>query len=457
MEWVALLLFVTVIIVLLAGFPVAFTLGGTALIFAGIGVLAGEFNEALLSGLPNRVFGIMTNETLVAVPLFVFMGVTLERAQIAEELLETLSDLFGSLRGGLGVSVTLVGMLLAASTGIVGATVVTMGLLSLPTMLRRGYSPEISTGTICASGTLGQIIPPSIILVMLGDVMTSAYQQAQLEIGVFSPKTVSVGDLFAGALIPGLLLVLLYVLYIVGVAFFRPDVMPAHEQDLDRKVAPLHVLRAILPPLFLIFAVLGSILAGLATPTEAAGVGAMGALILAALRRQLSLERLQEVMRSTLKISSMVFLILIGASVFSLVFRGYGGDDGVRAILESLPGGIVGAVIVVMFVMFLLGFVLDFIEITFVVVPIVGPVLLAMGLDPVWLGIMIAINLQTSFLTPPFGFALFYLRGVAPPSVTTPQIYRGVIPFVAIQLFALLLLAFFPELVTWLPNRIYGG
>ena len=457
MEWVALLLFVSVILVLLAGFPVAFTLGGTALIFAGVGVLTGEFNAALLSGLPNRVFGIMNNETLVAVPLFVFMGVTLERARIAEDLLETLSGLFGSLRGGLGISVTLVGMLLAASTGIVGATVVTMGLLSLPTMLRRGYSPEVSAGTICASGTLGQIIPPSIILVMLGDVMTSAYQQAQLEMGIFSPKTVSVGDLFAGALIPGLLLVLLYVLYIVAVAVFKPESMPAHQKGPDDNVTYVQVLRALVPPLALVFAVLGSILAGVATPTEAAGVGAMGALLIAVGRRQLSLERLQEVMRSTLRISSMVFLILIGASIFSLVFRGFGGDDGVRAILESLPGGVVGAVIVVMLVMFLLGFVLDFIEITFVVVPIVGPVLLAMGLDPVWLGIMIAINLQTSFLTPPFGFALFYLRGVAPPEVTTLQIYRGVIPFVVIQIFALLLLAIFPGLVTWLPEQIYGS
>jgi tripartite ATP-independent transporter DctM subunit len=457
MEWVALLLFLSVIVVLLAGFPVAFTLGGTALIFAGIGVFTGTFNEALLSGLPNRVFGIMNNVTLIAVPLFVFMGVTLERARIAEELLETLSGLFGSLRGGLGISVTLVGMLLAASTGIVGATVVTMGLLSLPTMLRRGYSPEISAGTICASGTLGQIIPPSIILVMLGDVMTSAYQQAQLEMGVFSPKTVSVGDLFAGALIPGLLLVLLYVLYIIIVAIFRPDTMPAHERDPHERVGFLQVLHALLPPMALIFAVLGSILMGVATPTEAAGVGASGALLLAAMRKQMNFTRLQEIMQNTLRISSMVFLILIGASVFSLVFRGYGGDDGVRAILGSLPGGVIGAVIVVMLVMFLLGFVLDFIEITFVVVPIVGPVLLAMGLDPVWLGIMIAINLQTSFLTPPFGFALFYLRGVAPPEITTPQIYRGVIPFVAIQLLTLLLLAAFPDLVTWLPNKIYGS
>lgn len=457
MEWVAALLFITVILVLLAGFPVAFTLAGTALIFAVIGTIGGGFNEALLLGLPNRIFGIMTNETLIAVPLFVFMGVTLERARIAEDLLDTLSALFGSLRGGLGISVTIVGMLLAASTGIVGATVVTMGLLSLPTMLKRGYSPEISAGTICASGTLGQIIPPSIILVMLGDVMTTAYQQAQLEMGIYSPKTVSVGDLFAGALIPGLLLVLLYVLYILLTAWFRPNTMPAHHLEEGEAVTLLQVLKAVAPPLLLILAVLGSILKGLATPTEAAGVGGMGALLLAVIRSELNLARLQDIMRATLRISSMVFMILIGASIFSLVFRGYGGDDGVRAVLEALPGGVIGAVVVVMLVMFLLGFVLDFIEITFVVVPIVGPVLLAMGLDPVWLGIMIAINLQTSFLTPPFGFALFYLRGVAPPSVTTGQIYRGAIPFVAIQLLALILIAAFPELVTWLPGKIYGS
>ncbi len=456
MEWVAALLFGVVILVLLAGFPVALSLGGTALIFAGLGVLGGSFNEALLLGLPNRLFGIMTNEMLVAVPLFVFMGVTLERARIAEDLLETMSALLGSLRGGLGISVTLIGMLLAASTGIVGATVVTMGLLSLPTMLRRGYSPEISSGIICASGTLGQIIPPSIVLVMLGDVMTTAYQQAQLEMGILSPRTVSVGDLFAGALIPGLLLVLLYITYLLLVAAFKPNTMPAHERGPDERVSLGRILHALLPPLVLIFAVLGSILGGFATPTEAAGVGGMGALLLAIGRRAINLERLREIMRSTLRISSMVFLILIGASIFSLVFRGYGGDDGVRALLETIPGGVFGAMMVVMLIMFLLGFVLDFIEITFVVVPIVGPVLLAMGLDPVWLGIMIAINLQTSFLTPPFGFALFYLRGVAPPEVTTAQIYRGVIPFVAIQLFALLLIAVFPELVTWLPGKIYG-
>jgi tripartite ATP-independent transporter DctM subunit len=455
-EWVALFLFLAVVLLLLAGFPVAFSLGGTALIFALGGVIGGGFESAFLSGLPSRVFGIMTNETLIAVPLFVFMGITLERARIAEDLLETLSALFGSLRGGLGISVTLVGMLLAASTGIVGATVVTMGLLSLPTMLKRGYSPEIATGTICASGTLGQIIPPSIILVMLGDVMSSAYQQAQLSQGIFSPETVSVGDLFAGALIPGLLLVLLYVVYLVVTAIFRPETMPAHSSAGEVRVSIGRVISALAPPLSLIFAVLGSILGGFATPTEAAGVGAMGAMLIALQRRELTMDRLREIMRGTLRISSMVFMILIGASVFSLVFRGYGGDDGVQAILQSLPGGVIGAVLVVMLVMFLLGFVLDFIEITFVVVPIVGPVLLSMGLDPVWLGIMIAINLQTSFLTPPFGFALFYLRGVAPPEVTTGQIYRGVIPFVGIQIAALVILAIFPDLVTWLPDKLYG-
>jgi len=456
MEWVALLLFVVVVVVLLAGFPVAFSLGGTALLFAIAGVIGGGFESAFLSGLPSRIFGIMNNDTLVAVPLFVFMGITLERARIAEDLLETLSALFGKLRGGLGISVTVVGMLLAASTGIVGATVVTMGLLSLPTMLRRGYSAEIAAGTICASGTLGQIIPPSIILVMLGDVMSSAYQQAQLRQGNFSPETVSVGDLFAGALLPGLLLVVLYIAYLILTAIFRPQTMPAHASAGEETASLGRVVAALVPPLLLILAVLGSILGGLATPTEAAGVGAMGAMLIALKRNALSLERLREIMRGTLRISSMVFLILVGASVFSLVFRGYGGDDGVHELLRSLPGGVFGAVLLVMLIMFLLGFVLDFIEITFVVVPIVGPVLLSMGLDPVWLGIMIAINLQTSFLTPPFGFALFYLRGVAPPEVSTAQIYRGVIPFVAIQLGALLILAAFPDLVTWLPDRLYG-
>ena len=456
MDWVPFILFVCVVCFLLTGFPVAFALGGTALIFAFSGILAGTFEAAFLTALPTRIFGIMTNETLVAVPLFVFMGITLERANIAANLLETLSMLFSKLRGGLGISVTVVGMLLAASTGIVGATVVTMGLLSLPTMLKKGYAPSIAAGTICASGTLGQIIPPSIILVMLGDVISSAYQRSQLSQGNFSPNTVSVGDLFAGALIPGLMLVVLYIVYLLFKATVHPELMPANHINKNETVVPRQFFRAAAPPLILIFSVLGSILAGLATPTEAAGVGAMGAAIIASYFGSLNPNLLREIMRATLRISSMVFMILIGASIFSLVFRGYGGDDVVHSMLSSLPGGAFSAMIVVMLIVFLLGFVLDFIEITFVVVPIVGPVLLSMGLDPVWLGVMIAINLQTSFLTPPFGFALFYLRGVAPPDVSTSEIYRGVMPFIGIQVFALIILTLFPSLVTWLPSKLYG-
>jgi tripartite ATP-independent transporter DctM subunit len=455
---IGLLMFAAVFVVLLAGYPVAFSLAGTALAFAMVGQWLGSFDAAFLQALPNRVYGIMTNETLVAVPLFVYMGVMLERSRIAEDLLETMSALFGSLRGGLGISVTLVGMLLAASTGIVGATVVTMGLLSLPTMLKRGYDPRIATGTICASGTLGQIIPPSIVLVLLGDVLSAAYQQAQLDQGVYSPDTVSVGDLFAGALIPGLLLVGLYLSYLLLVSVLRPAAMPLPPAgNVERNAVGLAALHALLAPLVLILAVLGSILGGLATPTEAASVGAVGAMLLAASRAQLKASVLREVVRSTLQVSSMVFLILIGASVFSLVFRGFGGDELIENLLLHLPGGTFAAMLVVMLVMFLLGFVLDFIEITFVVVPIVGPILLGMGLDPVWLGVMIAINLQTSFLTPPFGFALFYLRGVAPPEISTAAIYRGVVPFVMIQLLALVLLALWPALATWLPGQIYAG
>jgi tripartite ATP-independent transporter DctM subunit len=418
-------MFVFVSLVLLSGYPVAFSLGGTALVFALIGHLTGTFDDAFLSALPNRLYGIMTNITLIAVPLFVFMGVMLERSKVADRLLDTMALLFGPLRGGLGISVTVVGMLLAASTGIVGATVVTMGLLSLPTMLKRGYDPRVATGTICASGTLGQIIPPSIVLVLLGDVLSSAYQQAQLDMGLFSPDTVSVGDLFAGALIPGLLLVGLYIIYVLGLAIWRPKQVPALPPEARRVSGQdlwIEVLKALLPPLVLIFLVLGSIMAGAATPTEAASVGAVGAMLLAIGQRQFNLSILREVMRTTTEVSSMVFLIFIGASLFSLVFRGFGGDDLVRELLTNLPGGIFGAMLVVMLVMFLLGFILDFIEITFVVVPIVAPILLTLGLDPVWLGVMIAINLQTSFLTPPFGFALFYLRGVAPAEVRTMDI-----------------------------------
>lgn len=459
-EVMALLLFIAVCLVLLSGYPVAFALGGTALIFAFIGSVTGTFDTSFLTALPNRLYGIMSNMTLVAVPLFIFMGVMLEKSKVADKLLDTMAMLFGSLRGGLGISVILVGMLLAASTGIVGATVVTMGLLSLPTMIKRGYDPAIATGSICASGTLGQIIPPSIILILLGDVLSSAYQQAQLSMGIFTPKTVSVGDLFAGALFPGLLLVLLYVIYLIVMTFIKPHAMPAipkEERSISSSELYLRIIKVLFPPLFLILAVLGSILAGLATPTEAASVGAIGAMLLAIGQRQFTLDILQQVMRDTLRITSMVFLIFIGASLFSLVFRGFGGDEVVREVLTNLPGGVVGAMFVVMLVMFLLGFILDFIEITFVMVPIVAPILFMMGVDPVWLGIMFAINLQTSFLTPPFGFALFYLRGVAPKEIPTSAIYRGVIPFIAIQLLTMGILVFWPELATWLPSLIYGS
>jgi len=460
MAWIPLIMFAVVCLVLLTGYPVAFTLGGTALLFAFFGILTNTFDSSFLINLPSRIFGIMTNYTLIAVPLFVFMGCMLERSKVADQLLDTMAKLFGSLRGGLAFSVIIVGMLLAASTGIVGATVVTMGLLSLPTMLKRGYDPQVATGLICASGTLGQIIPPSIILVLLGDVLSTAYQQAQLDMGIFSPETVSVGDLFVGALIPGLMLVGLYALYIIWLTYFRPDSVPAiPQEERDREALSTllkQVIKVLMPPIALIIAVLGSILIGAATPTEAASVGAVGSIVLAITQRQFNLIMLKEVMLSTMRITSMVFLILVGASLFSLVFRGFGGDEIVREMLTDLPGGAFGALFIVMLIMFLLGFILDFIEITFVVVPIVAPILLMMDISPIWLGIMIAINLQTSFLTPPFGFALFYLRGIAPDSIATSQLYKGVIPFIIIQLIGLSLLAYWPGLATWLPSLVYA-
>ena len=454
MEFLALVLFAVVCLVLLLGYPVALTLAGVSLLFAFGGVFFGVFDASYLISTPNRLFGIVNNTTLIAVPLFVFMGVVLEKSKIAEDLLVTMSALLGRFKSGLGVSVVLVGMLLAASTGIVGATVVTMGLLSLPTMLKRGYSPELASGAICATGTLGQIIPPSIALVLLGDVLSSAYQKAQLDMGIFSPDSVSVGDLFVGAIIPGLILVVFYLLYLWGVSKFSPAQVPAQGQE-NEHTSLASLLLALLPPLVLILCVLGSILFGFATPTEAAGVGAMGALMLAGLKRQLSISNIRYIVQETTKVTSMVFLILIGASIFSLVFRGLGGETLLKEIFTTLPGGAFTAMLVVMILVFLLGFILDFIEITFVVVPIVAPILIVMGIDPVWLGIMIAVNLQTSFLTPPFGFALFYLRGVAPEIVKTTHIYKGVIPFIGIQVMLLVIMAIWPETVTWLVDVVY--
>jgi tripartite ATP-independent transporter DctM subunit len=536
------LMFVSVCGLLLFGFPVAFTLAGTALIWALIGWSLGVFDMSFFGALPSRIYGnAMTNEILIAVPLFIFMGVMLERSKVAEELLDTMGKLFGRVRGGLGFSVAIVGALMAASTGIVGATVVTMGLLSLPTMLRRGYDQKLACGAICASGTLGQIIPPSIVLVLLGDQISNAYTTAQREMGNWSPEPVSVGDLFAGALLPGLMLVGLYIAYQAVVAFLRPASSPPIPRDDGEAGGAIlgKVLHALIPPIVLIIAVLGSILAGVATPTEAASVGAIGATLLAGLRLvelnalppahgrvTATLSRLLDndgrspvyiafaslvgmlllqsfvdlrilrdeiptgdwlgiiaamvlsallawgllvcllrvwrsgiltpVTRSTLQITSMVFVILIGATVFSLVFRGLGGEELVHEFLTNMPGGIYTGVAIVMLVMFILGFFLDFIEITFVVVPLVAPVLLQSDISPVWLGVMMAMNLQTSFLTPPFGFALFYLRGVAPREIPTRNIYLGALPFVAIQLTGLAILAFFPGIATWLPSVIFG-
>ncbi len=514
------LMFAAACAVLLTGFPVAFTLAGVALAFGLLGMALGVFDFGFMAALPQRIYGNMTNDVLIAVPLFVFMGTMLERSRVAEELLENMGRLFGRLRGGLGFSVSIVGALLAASTGIVGATVVTMGLLALPTMLRRGYDPALASGSIAAAGTLGQIIPPSIVLVLLGDTLANSYQKAQLEQGIFSPETLSVGDLFAGALIPGLMLVGFYILYQVVRAALDPKSSPAMPVDDTIPTSELYLrtLRALVPPIALIVAVMGSILGGIATPTEAAALGAVGSVLLAGERAggmkravriaalclitlllltsvmdlrtarseisgadsagiwlayllcagvafglAASLFRLwqngvlSEVTQSTARITSMVFVILIGAALFSLVFRGLGGDDTVHEFLTSMPGGTFGAVLTVMLIMFVLGFFLDFIEIIFVVVPIVAPILLMMDVNPVWLGVMMAVNLQTSFLTPPFGFALFYLRGVAPESVTTMQIYKGAVPFVMLQILALAVIASFPGLATWLPRVLFGG
>ena len=531
-EVLCLLMFLFTCASLLAGFPVAFTLAGASFLFALLASAFGVFDFSFLSAFPQRIFSVMTNEVLVAVPLFILMGVTLERSKVAEELLDNMGRLFGRLPGGLGYSVCVVGALMAASTGIAGATVVTMGLISLPVMLRRGYDPAISCGTIAASGTLGQIIPPSIILVLLGDQLAVAFQEAQYKLGNFAPDTVSVNELFAGALLPGLLLVGLYIVYLALRAAMNPQVsppMPAGELPEDRGAFRMRLLGSLIAPVLLIVAVLGSILGGIASPTEAAGVGAIGALMLSGHRLDearggwivagggclagllvltalfdLRAQRddlttadwipiiaaavlacglaigiavaaartlaargedgspiLSGVVRTAMGITSMVFIILIGASMFSLVFRGLGGDVIIEEFLKSLPGGTAAAILLVMAVMFLLGFFLDFLEIVFIVVPIVAPILLQLEiapgetLSPVWLGIMMAINLQTSFLTPPFGFALFYIRGVAPDSVATPQIYRGIVPFVAIQLALLAVLWFFPGLATWLPDLLY--
>jgi tripartite ATP-independent transporter DctM subunit len=448
MEYLALWMFAGAIALLLLGFPVAFSLGGTAVLFTLIGSdlipwLPWEagFRLARLGILPQRIFGtIMENYTLVAVPFFVFMGVMLEKSGLAEELLETMGALFGHLRGGLAISVVVVGALLAASTGVVGASVVTMGVLALPVMLKYGYSKALSTGVIASSGTLGQIIPPSIVLVILGD-----------QIGV------SVGDLFLGALIPGLMLAGLFIVWVIFVAWTRPNEAPAlpeASRDMTSAQLALKVVRSLIPPLFLILLVLGTIFFGIATPTEAGAMGATGAMLLAALNRRLNMKALRETMDQTVQLTSMVFIILVGATTFSMVFTALRGDRIVDEFLLNLPGGQWGFLFFTMLVIFLLGFFIDFIEITFIVVPFVAPIALAFfGPDMMtWFGVVVAMNLQASFLTPPFGFALFYLKGVAPPGIETRHIYAGIIPFIALQLLALLIIVLAPGLVTWLPS-----
>jgi tripartite ATP-independent transporter DctM subunit len=458
-EMLAVLMVAAVVGALMFGYPVALTLGGVSLIFAVIGHFAGAMDLALLGALPGRVFGVMTNDVLLAIPLFIFMGVMLERSQIAEELLETMGRLFGALRGGLGISAAIVGTLLAAAKGVVGATTVTMGLITLPAMVRHGYDKRLAAGTVAATATLAQIFPPATVLVLLGDQLSTAYQAAQLAQGIFAPASVTVSDLFAGAIVPGFALVALYILYLIFMAMFFPKTSPAipPEPGAPKGIALVwRVIEVLVAPLALILAVLGSILGGIATPTEAASIGAVGAALLAARRARLA-DVLGPVVRRTAQITSMIFVILIGATLFSLVFRGLGGDDMVHRLLSDLPGGVAGAILVVMVALFLLGFVMDAFEIIFVVVPIVAPVLLKMpGIDPVWLGIMIALNLQTSYMHPPLGPTLFYLRGVAPPEITTWHIYVGIIPFVVIQLFALIVVWSLPGLATALPQALYG-
>jgi tripartite ATP-independent transporter DctM subunit len=461
-ELLAVLMVAAVCVLLFAGYPVALTLGGVSLAFGVIGSLMGAMDFLILGALPQRIFGVMTNEVLVAVPLFIFMGVMLERSQIAEDLLETAGRLFRSLPGGLSISVLLVGVLLAAAKGVVGATTVTIGLIMLPTMLRHGYDPRLAAGTVAATSTLAQIFPPATVLVLLGDQMSNAYQAAQLAQGIFAPQSVTVSDLFAGAVIPAFALVALYLIYLIGVAVFWPRACPALLPDkaAARGTALLaRLAKVLLAPLALILAVLGSIFAGMATPTEAASVGAVGAILLAAIKldRRSFLRVFVPVMTRTAQVTSMIFVILIGATMFSLVFRALGGDDMVQRALTDLPGGTGGAILIVMIAVFLLGFVMDAFEIIFVVVPIVAPPLLKLpAVDPVWLAMMLAVNLQTSYMHPPLGPTLFFLRGVAPPQITTGHIYVGIIPFVLIQLCALVALWFAPGLATWLPHRLYG-
>jgi len=444
MEIIPLLLLVLICLALLFGYPVAFTLSGVSILFALICIPLGLFDESILKSIPLRIFGIMNNVTLLAVPLFIFMGTILERSGIAAKMLENMALAFKNIRGGLSISIIAVGALLAASTGIVGATVVTMGLMSLPVLIQQGYKKDFSSGLVASTGTLGQIIPPSIALVLLGDVMSNAYQRAQNNMGIFSQQTVTVGDLFVGAIIPGIMICLGYLIYTIYQNYKNPNIIFEPQAN---SASFKDILKTLALPLLLIILVLGSIIAGIATPTEASAIGAAGALLIAFINGKLSLDFIKETSQKTAIISTMIFTILIGASIFSLIFRGVGGDELIDLVFGSLPGGPYTALIFVLIFVFLLGFILDFIEICYVIVPLVAPPLLMMGFDPVWLAILLAINLQTSFLTPPFGFSLFYLRGVANESIQTSEIYRGVIPFIMIQILVLVAVLLLPFLI----------
>lgn len=444
MEIIPLLLLALVCAALVLGYPVALTLAGVSILFSLLCIPAGIFDPDIFKSIPLRIFGIMNNVTLLAVPLFIFMGTILEKSGIAGRMLENMALAFKNFRGGLSISIIVVGALLAASTGIVGATVVTMGLMSLPVLIQQGYKKDFSTGLVAATGTLGQIIPPSIALVLLGDVMSNAYQRAQNNMGIFSQKTVTVGDLFIGAIVPGILICSSYLLYTI-----YQNSKNVNIQFLPDLASPpkTEILKTLALPLVLIVLVLGSIISGIATPTEAAAIGAMGAMIIALINGKLSLNFLKETSEKTAIVTTMIFTILIGASIFSLIFRGVGGDDLIELIFNGIPGGPYAALIFVLVIVFLLGFILDFIEICYVIVPLVAPPLLMMGFDPVWLAVLLAINLQTSFLTPPFGFSLFYLRGVADASIKTSEIYKGVIPFILIQLLILIIVLIFPGVI----------
>ena len=454
-EILAIVMFLTTLGLLLFGFPVAFTLAGSALLFGFLGDALEVFNFRMMGFFPQRIFGTMINEPLVAVPLFIFMGIMLEKTKIAAGLLQSIGELFGSTKGGLGIGVVIVGMLLAASTGIVGATVVTMGMLSLPSMIKAGYDQKIATGTICAAGTLGQIIPPSIVLVLLATILQGANEEAAMLKGDLAPDPVTAIDLFAGALLPGLMLVVMFIIFIYFYARIFPNSCPPIQTVKSRSEIYKEAFKSIFPPLILIVLVLGSILMGVATPTESASVGAVGAAIIAFTKGELTFQNLKEVSLNTVKLSSFVFVILIGASMFSLVFRGFNRDAMIEHFLGSLPGGLFTALLIVMIAIFFLGFFLDYIEIIFVIVPLVGPILIANGADPLWLGILISLNLQTSFLTPPFGFSLFFLRGVAPNEIQTRNMYKGVMPFIGIQVLAIIIVALFPSIATWLPNLMF--